>query len=345
MGDGDAGPGQTSEVENRGSKGRPEGASAGRIGSMPEKRHSPWLGALLWFLALALMMASAVYQRRTGPTYPLRGEVQVAGDTYSYALIRSQETTERARVALPRPGGEAGGVLAFRRYPTDDAIIKVVLDVADGEEGPELVGYLPVQPAAGKVEYYLELDTADGLIRVPDADAEESTIILRYKDPVPTPLLIAHVLMMFFSVLVGMRAGLGALVAPGNIRKLTWITLFGMTVGGLVLGPFVQKYAFGEYWTGFPWGYDLTDNKLLIMWIVWVLAALALGGRSKSIGLRGRLGVILAALVMTGVYLIPHSMRGSEARFRGCGCGRACFGGDRHQRRLSERRLGPARTG
>jgi hypothetical protein len=144
---------------------------------------------------------------------------------------------------------------------------------------------------------------------------------LRYKDPVPAPLLIAHVLAMFFSVLVGMRTGLGALFAPSNIRKLTWITLVGMTVGGLVLGPFVQKYAFGAYWTGFPWGYDLTDNKLLIMWIVWVLAAGVLGRKGKAVSGAGRTAVLLAALVMTAVYLIPHSMRGSELNFEAVDAG------------------------
>ena len=38
----------------------------------------------------------------------------------------------------------------------------------------------------------------------------------------------------------------------------------------------VQKAAFGAYWTGFPFGYDLTDNKTVLMWLAWVLAALAM---------------------------------------------------------------------
>jgi hypothetical protein len=288
---------------------------------MTDRRHSAWLGALLWALAVLLMMASAVYQRRTGPTYPLRGEVQVGGEAYSHRLVRSQETTARARVALPRPGPEGLGALTHRRYPTDDAWITVDMKVEEAAAGEELVAYLPIQPAAGKVEYFLELETSAGELRVPTTDAEEPTIVLRYKDPVPAPLLIAHVVAMFFSVLIGMRAGLGALFAPTNIHKLTWITLFGMTVGGLILGPFVQKYAFGAYWTGFPWGYDLTDNKLLIMWIVWVLAALALGRGAKPRAARGRVAVLLAALVMTGVYLIPHSMRGSELDFEAVDAG------------------------
>ena len=37
-----------------------------------------------------------------------------------------------------------------------------------------------------------------------------------------------------------------------------------LAVGGFILGPLVQNYAFGELWTGVPFGWDLTDNKTLI---------------------------------------------------------------------------------
>ena len=134
--------------------------------------------------------------------------------------------------------------MTYRRYPTGDDFTTVEMAVEEGEEGPELAAYLPIQPAAGKMEYYLELETAGGGVRIPAAQGEDANIILRYKDPVPAPLLISHVIAMFFTVLIGMRTGLGALFAPGNVRTLVWVTLIGMTVGGLVLGPFVQNYAF-----------------------------------------------------------------------------------------------------
>lgn len=286
-----------------------------------ERRHPTWLGLLLWVAAVLLMLASAVYQRRTGPTYPFRGEVTVAGQPYAYRLLRSQQTTGQARIALPRPGPEATGSLWFRRYPTGDPFERVELTVEPVVKGPQLSALLPIQPPAGKVEYYLELQTAAGEVRIPAAEAEEPTIVLRYKGPVPAAILIAHVVFMFFSVLIGMRAGLGALFAPSNIRPLSRLTLIGMTIGGMALGPLVQKFAFGEYWTGFPWGYDLTDNKTLIMWVVWLLAVLILGGKAREIGGIARVAVAVAALVMTLVYLIPHSLRGSELDFEALDAG------------------------
>ncbi len=52
---------------------------------------------------------------------------------------------------------------------------------------------------------------------------------------------------------------------------LYW-TLFLFIAGGMILGPLVQYFAFGELWTGIPFGWDLTDNKTLIALIFWILA-------------------------------------------------------------------------
>jgi hypothetical protein len=79
-----------------------------------------------------------------------------------------------------------------------------------------------------------------------------------------------------------------------------------LIVGGLVLGPVVQKYAFGEYWTGVPNGWDLTDNKVAVGFLVWVAAVAANRRRRRPAW------IVAAALVTLVVFAIPHSMMGSE---------------------------------
>ena len=277
-----------------------------------------WKAALLWLVAVLIMFSAVIYQRRTGPTYPMRGEIQVEGQAHAYRLVRSEETVRDARVAVPNPGDAVQGTLFFKRFKTDDPFAPVAMKAETGKEGRDegvrqWVGYLPAQPAAGKLEYYLELEIDGKTVRIPErSENGDDNVIIRFKDPVPLPLLASHVLFMFFSVLIGMRTGLAALFAPSTMRRWAWVTLLGLTVGGMILGPFVQKYAFGEYWTGFPWGYDLTDNKMLIMWVAWLLACSTVGTAPKKKELVGRLAVGVAAIVMTVVYMIPHSMRGSE---------------------------------
>ncbi|MDA0836556.1 MAG: hypothetical protein O3B01_15480 [Planctomycetota bacterium] len=263
--------------------------------------------SLLWVVAVLLMFIAVIYQRKTGPTYPKRGTLYLQGQSYRYRLIRSEWTSADARAAVPVPTGMTGQVL-YKRFKTKDKFMALMME-RDEEKG-ELFAMLPKQPAAGKLEYYVQLSTKTGEIRIPSSP--EENIIIRFKDPVPDFILWPHVVMMFFSVLVGMRAGLGAIFAPLTMRRWVWIALGGMTLGGMTLGPIVQKYAFGEYWTGFPFGGDLTDNKMLVMWLAWLLAAGVIGFKRKKKEAVSRSIVVVAAVIMVTVYLIPHSMRGSE---------------------------------
>jgi hypothetical protein len=113
---------------------------------------------------------------------------------------------------------------------------------------------------------------------------------------------------MFGSMLVSTRALFEVLRpgAPGG-RGLILTSMGLLIAGGLVLGPIVQKYAFGSLWTGWPFGHDLTDNKTLIAFIAWLPATIAAARRAKT-----RIAVIAGWVVMMGIFLIPHSMRGSE---------------------------------
>jgi len=268
-----------------------------------------WLRVGIWIVAVLLMMASVVYQRLTGPTHPMRGNCRVGGVEYSYRLQRSGVTTEKAEVRVPDPGGDFKVFLHWKRYPTPEAFTVEEMDCS----GDMCTGRLPVQPAAGKIEYFLTIEGDGDTVRLPAGP--EKTVILRYKDPVPPGILLPHIFMMFFAVLFGIRTGLAAIFQPSGMRWSAWVTLIGMSLGGMVLGPIVQKHAFGAYWTGWPFGGDLTDNKVLIMWIVWVVACLVIGFSKMKREWLGRILVVIAAVVMMIVYLIPHSMRGSELNY------------------------------
>jgi hypothetical protein len=215
---------------------------------------------------------------------------------------------------VPDPGPAVSGALAWRRYPLDEPYTTVPLarelEGRPGQPDGGLSAALPRQPAAGKLEYHVTLNTPDGRIRIPEASAGD--VILRFRGPVPAGILVTHILLVFVAMLVGVRAGLSALVQPATLRRYAWTALVLMTIGGMILGPVVQKYAFGALWTGFPRGHDLTDNKMLVMWLAWIVAAAVVGFRAGPRDRFGRVAVVLAVTVMLAVYLIPHSLRGSQ---------------------------------
>ena len=258
--------------------------------------------ALFWLLAFVLTLILAVYQRLSGPTYPIRGSETVAGKTARYKFNRSWTSYRPLPVSvfLAEDGLELR--LHHRRFPfsADENWTVVAMKKKDGMFQAEVPG----QPAAGKVAYKVEA-TAKGKHAWLNRG---QPVVARFKGEVPTVLLIFHVLFMFAAMLLAFRTGLEALRRDGRWQKLVLWTLAVTFFGGLILGPLVQKYAFGAFWTGFPLGGDLTDSKTLFAVLFW-LAAFFL--RKKS-----RWWPLAATVLMVTVYLIPHSMLGSELNYK-----------------------------
>jgi hypothetical protein len=249
------------------------------------------------------MAGAAVWQRLTGPTYPKRVRVEVAGQELRLRLLRSFVSGEPFLVSVPAPEG-ASGVVRYRRYPTNEPF----QDVPMRREGGALAALLPTQPPAGKLEYSVVLEAGGRTVPVP----AEGPVVMRFKGDVPAGVLVPHVVFMFFGMMIGLRSALAAAFGRPEARRYAWVALVLISVGGLVLGPIVQKYAFGAYWTGWPFGEDLTDNKTLAMWLAWVAAVVVLGRRRDPADRLARWTVAAAAAVMIAVYLVPHSLRGSQ---------------------------------
>jgi hypothetical protein len=252
----------------------------------------------LWLLALLVTLSSAVYQRLTGPTRPARGTVTLGATEVKLRLLRSWAGEGDLAVAVKAPDPKVTGSVAWRRYPTNDAFAALPL-VRDGET---LKAALPHQPPAGKVEYQVRLEREGKSALFPERPA-----IARFKGAVSNVVIVPHVFAMFTGMLVANAAGLLALRGERKLFKVCLAALVLLTVGGLFLGPLVQKQAFDAYWTGWPFGGDMTDNKTAVAVLAWAVAAfLARGGRDA------RKAVVVAAVVTLAVFMIPHSAWGSQ---------------------------------
>ncbi|MFO8054862.1 MAG: hypothetical protein R6U19_06860 [Bacteroidales bacterium] len=254
---------------------------------------------LFWVFAILFTMGIAAYQRATGPTYPVSGESHIMGETIHYRLLRSHNTGSNAPVVIPAPENEnTEGFFIYRRYQSHDQWDTIAME----RSNDTLRAEIPKQPPAGKVQYNVILKTTDKLTPL-----EETPVILRYKGKVPALFLIPHIILMFLAMLFSTRAGLEALIKGKNTYLYTILTLITLIGGGLILGPVIQKYAFGQYWTGWPVSNDLTDNKTLIIFIFWAIAFMVQRKNKKR-----KAWTIVASAMLIAVYLIPHSVMGSE---------------------------------
>lgn len=255
-----------------------------------------------WFFAVVITLASAVYQRITGPTYPLHGKATLGDAEIKYRLMRSHEITSDCEISIQAPNPEVSGRLLYKRFRTADPWAEIPFS----RQGDKLVANLPKQPMAGKLAYKAVLSFQGKDLSL----TGEEPAILRFKGHVPASVLICHVLVMFTAMLFSTCAGIAALIRKNNARKFALWTAALLFVGGFILGPLVQKFAFGAWWTGFPLGLDLTDSKTLIAMLGWVAALIAGRGGKPARG-----WILAASVLMLVVFLIPHSLFGSELRY------------------------------
>ncbi len=253
---------------------------------------------LFWIASIVITLTAAVYQRKTGPTYNKKVQVTIENQTYEFSLIRSHGGEADAELTLSVPDKKISGEIQYRLYPTKSAWIIIAME----RDGENLTGYLPHLPPAGKYEYKITLFKNGNSYPL----NENMPVVIRFKGDVPGFILVPHIFFMFFAMLLGNLAGI---MAVFNYRKFgfyTNLTVIFLFTGGLILGPWVQWYAFGEAWAGVPFAWDLTDNKTLVAFIFWMLAFFMNRKKQRPVY------TIVASVVMLVIFSIPHSMFGSQ---------------------------------
>ncbi len=253
---------------------------------------------LLWILALVITLSAIFYQRITGPTHNKKTKLEINQNKYKLKFPRTHSSSSDCEILLNIPDQKVKAKLFYRKYPTNDNWTSLEFT----REGDLLKASLPKQPAAGKLVYFLELNSANEKTFL----FKKEPVKIRYKNDVPPAILIPHIIIMFISMIFANVAGIFAIARIRRFRFYTNVSLFLLTIGGMILGPLVQFYAFGDAWTGVPFGWDLTDNKTLISFLFWVLAVIMNRKKGKPVY------TIIASIVTLIIFSIPHSMFGSE---------------------------------
>lgn len=281
---------------------------------------------LLWCLAVIFTFACFSYQDKTGPTYPLEGNFATAKGDVHFKFLRSENigTSLKIMLVAPVPSGISGSV-KYRRFKSHDEWSTIEMQPGNFEfsrrgRKESVTGMGAELPSldvrAGKYEYFVNVSVDGG---EPASITGETPVYARYKGAVPAYVLVPHILVVFLSMAFALRTILEAIV-DGRFKWLLWATIISLIIGAFVLGPLVQLYAFGVLWSGVPFGWDWTDNKVLVELAFWIFALWANRGENRN-----RWSVFLAGIATLIVYFIPHSIFGSEYDFR-TGTGRGTIG-------------------
>jgi hypothetical protein len=212
-----------------------------------------------------------------------------------------------ARILYREPGVEAFDTTA-------------VSEISEGKWSARL----PARERGSRIEYGILImreETHDrGGSSV--ASSESGYYTIKYKGEVSVTVLVLHILCMFaaFFFIIEALQGAIAMLWRGEDREFTvaqarWALLFTF-LGGWPLGFILNWQRFGVMWEGWPFGYDVTDNKTQLVTILWLVIA-GLSWKSFTCRRTGRdrlaprkfaFAVIAAALISLATYLVPHSL-------------------------------------
>jgi len=258
---------------------------------------------MIWSISFFMTLAFLVWQKVSGPTYEVKFRETVAGAAVRGELLRTHSINGDMPVTVHAPDPAVTAEVEWRRFPTDDAWERLPMQ----RDGEVLRAALPRQKMAGKLEYHVHILKDGQSLQVPGHEAA----VARYKGDVPAVILVFHVAFMIVGMFFSTSCGLsGLLGGSASLRPLSLLTFLSLLVGGCILGPIVQKYAFDAYWTGWPLGSDWTDNKLAVGALVWLAAAWRCRGARAGRPV-GRWWAFVAMLVIFVIYGIPHSIHGS----------------------------------
>ncbi|MCX5754326.1 MAG: hypothetical protein NTW97_11935 [Candidatus Krumholzibacteria bacterium] len=172
-----------------------------------------------------------------------------------------------------------------------------------------------------KIKYWITVATAEGRkVRMP-GDPEKFGV-LSYKGKASNLVVGAHVLFMFgafFFMVMSFLAAIGILRGredKKNAVRAARGVLASSFIGGWPLGLLLNYQTFGKLWEGFPFGYDVTDNKTQVIFILWLVSLLlawgSFTGKGEEKDRLGRrafaLSIVACFVVSLILFILPHSI-------------------------------------
>ena len=271
-------------------------------------------------IAIAITLVLLVVARRLSTNNPEDLSSTLGGVTVTHMSVFEQVGPGRPELAIgvePIEGASAEIVYRIEGKEAGE-LQRAPMEPGDGGL---LKGYLPDFGKGKNIQYAFEV-RADSTTTVRLPEDEGESLRLRYKGEVSTLVLVLHVIFMFgaffFVVMAALcanelRKGIGT--KKLTVKMVKWLILFTF-IGGWPLGFILNKQRFGPMWEGFPFGYDVTDNKTQIMFVFWLMVVL-LGwgsfiGRSPETDRFGdrewSVAVLIASVLSLAIFLIPHSL-------------------------------------
>lgn len=264
---------------------------------------------------LVLTLVLLVGTRELSKRDPVDAVAEGFGMKLGHRTLTEHSGTGQPRIRVRLDPMQNVGMIACYRFRGSD---KVEYTSLFSFEENWFEGHLPNFGKGTRLEYWIRaVNTKGEMLRVPSSPAT-----LKYKGKVSESVLVAHIAFMFAAFFFMVMSLFGAIrILRGQEGKRStvaaarWVLVMSL-IGGWPLGFILNRQAFGTLWEGYPFGYDITDNKTQVMFVLWLASLLLVRGsflgrgeEKDRLGARPFAYVIIASfLVSLVLFILPHSI-------------------------------------
>jgi len=253
---------------------------------------------LLWILALLITCSAAYYQRVSSPTYPSVVIIPIEMQKYPVPFLHSHTGKSDCPIILQIGDISVKGELYYRKYPSQSEMTKLEMK----REGDKLVAAMPNQSPGVKVEYRVDLFKNGVQLNY---TISKPTILL-FEGEIPKFPFFMNLAVLGLAIFLSTWSGLLALFGSGASKFFSMLTFISFIIGGFIIAPIVHKYAVNDWWTGFPIGYSLNNNKFFLASLVWLVVVVTIQRKYN------RIISVVASLLSLLIFLIPSTFVENE---------------------------------
>jgi hypothetical protein len=261
--------------------------------------------------ALALTILLLGVARRISTRHPADYSVEAGGITLSHRTV-TEDFGDGPKINIEATSTE--GLTSVVYYSLIEGGPYTTDSLSRMPDGFSVT--LPVLEKGNRWYYHIKVSQAEKEIAKFPPGPDQ---FIKFKGHVPAYILIPHIFCMFATIFFGLLTVFtsisvvrGKAVIRQSVRYLLWTVIFAF-IGGFPLGYIVAYLAFGQGWGGIPIGWDITDNKTVILFLFWLVTLIltrgGLKGDRMAISKKAYMSLAITSFIVTVLaFIIPHSI-------------------------------------
>jgi hypothetical protein len=245
----------------------------------------------LLFAAGALAVAATIFQQATSSYNPVKSEITINENDYSFKLPTVHEGDEECLIELYLPDSAVTGNVQYRLYNSNEEWkSNKLIRLSDN-----MITILPNQKPLIKLEYYLELNYKG----TPFTVRKENPVVVRFQKETHKAIQYPYVLLLFTGLVFSCFAGLLAIYKSDSYRKYG-ITTFYFVAGSFFLALLVHFVSTRHILLQLSPYNDMSIYRMILIFFVWFWCYRA------NIKKEARIVTIIASILMLILFSFPQ---------------------------------------